>query len=316
MEQTYDEFIQNILDERGRFNCGDAYCERHHIKPRCIDGDNSTENLIDLYAHEHFIAHKLLAQENPDNKSLVYAWTCMAFTRRDYQQRYELTPEEYKEAKIARSIVMSGENNPNYGKPAWNKGKHLSEECKLKLSEANKGKTLSEETRKKISEKIYGTTKSEETRKKMSESTKNSWTDDRRNKHSGKNNPMFSNTHTEEICKKQSERMKERWQNEEYRELMSGENHPFFGCGEKHPMFGKHHSDETRKKISKSHQGIFSGGKNPRAKQVIRLCDGKIYDCGKYAAEENKISYGVFQRKCVKHDEFMYYNEWLTQQND
>ena len=65
-------------------------------------------------------------------------------------------------------------------------------------------------------------------------------------------------------------------------------------------------------KISESH----SGGKNPSAKQVIRLSDGKIYSCGKYAAMENQINYEIFKGKCRRHDEFMYYNEWLTEQND
>ena len=74
----------------------------------------------------------------------------------------------------------------NLGKPAWNKGKHLSAETRKKMSEALKGKKcyifgkhLSEETRKKISEAQngennywFGKHHSEETRKKMSESKK------------------------------------------------------------------------------------------------------------------------------------------------
>ena len=74
----------------------------------------------------------------------------------------------------------------NLGKPAWNKGKHLSAETRKKMSEANKGKPswinskhLSAETRKKIAEAKkgennywFGKHHSEETRKKMSESKK------------------------------------------------------------------------------------------------------------------------------------------------
>lgn len=33
--------------------------------------------------------------------------------------------------------------------------------------------------------------------------------------------------------------------------------------GEKHPMFGKHHSVETKEKISKANKGKFAGEKNP-----------------------------------------------------
>ena len=127
---TYDKFIHNILETRGRFACGELYHERHHIIPKCLGGTNDKENLIDLFAREHFIAHKLLAKENPDNNSLTYAWSCMAFVKRDDIDRYELTPEEYEEAKIAMSNACKGENNQFYGK------RH-SEETRMKMRKSH-----------------------------------------------------------------------------------------------------------------------------------------------------------------------------------
>ena len=50
---TYEEFINNILESRGRFACGNEYHERHNIVPKSIGGTNDEENLIDLYAREH-----------------------------------------------------------------------------------------------------------------------------------------------------------------------------------------------------------------------------------------------------------------------
>lgn len=71
---TYQEFINNILETRGRFGIPEQeYKERHHIIPRCMNGRDEEANLIDLYAREHFIAHKLLAIENSDNYQLIYA---------------------------------------------------------------------------------------------------------------------------------------------------------------------------------------------------------------------------------------------------
>lgn len=116
---TYDKFIQNILETRGRFNCGDTYHERHHIVPKCMGGTNVEENLIDLFAKEHFEAHRLLALENPENNALVYAWSCMAFLNNDRQKRYAISPEEYEEMKILLHIARSGENNP-MAKPVIN----------------------------------------------------------------------------------------------------------------------------------------------------------------------------------------------------
>lgn len=150
----YKEFIQNILNTRGRFNCGDEYHERHHIIPKCLGGDNEEENLIDLFAKEHFIAHKLLAQENPDSNSLVFAWTCMAFPNNSVQERYEVTPEEYEEAKRAISKAMSG--------------RVMSEETKKKLSDAKKGKPLPKWVTEKAAEVNRGVPLTEEHKKNLS----------------------------------------------------------------------------------------------------------------------------------------------------
>lgn len=189
-ELTYEEFIQNILDTRGRFACGDQYHERHHIMPKSVGGGNEEENLIDLYAREHFIAHRLLALENSENEKLVYAYAMMAFPKNCNQNRYEITPEEYETARIILS------NTPK------------SAEHRRKIGEANKGKKRSEETRQKI--KKAHQNPSEETRKKLSKAAK--------------------------------ERM----------------SNP-----ENNPMYGKHHTEETKKKISEHHKGLYEGDKNP-----------------------------------------------------
>ena len=314
MDLTYDEFIQNILDTRGRFECGKEYHEKHHIIPRCMGGDNSLENLIDLYAREHFIAHQLLAQENPENQKLVCAWWRMCNIKNKSKEEYQISPEEYERARIKFADIasqrMKGKNNPNYGKSTWNKGLNLSEETKQKLSELHKGKPLSEETRKKIGEKHSGKVIPKEIRIKMSESGKRSWTEERRINQSGKNNPMFGKTHTEEVRKKIGLSNKNAWTEE--RRKKQSEMSSKMNSGENHPMWGKHISEETREKLSETHKGE----KNPSAKQVVRLIDGKVYACGRYAAEENQINYNTFKSKCRKRDEFMYYDEWLTQQND
>ena len=137
---SYEEFIQNILDTRGRFACGEKYHEQHHIMPKCLGGTDNKDNLIDLYAQEHFIAHKLLSQENPDNDKLAYAFWMMSHIKDENQQRYEVTPEEYEEAKVAFSVIHSkrmkglfaGEKHPNYGK-------HPSDETLEKMSKSHSG---------------------------------------------------------------------------------------------------------------------------------------------------------------------------------
>lgn len=219
--KIYEEFINNILSTRGRFVCGDEYHERHHIIPRCVGGTNDEDNLIDLFAKEHFIAHKILALENPDNNSLVYAWTMMSWVKCDHHDRYELTPEEYEEAKKRFSAI--------------NKGKTLSEETRKKISEAKKN--ITEETRKKMSDNhadvsgknnpMYGKNHSEETKQKLRELSK------------GQPSPMKCKKHSREAKEKMSASKKGKYTGEDnpnygnhkLKGRFTGVNSPSYGSG-------------------------------------------------------------------------------------
>ena len=270
---TYEEFINNNLETRGRFNCGDVYHERHHIIPKCIGGGNETENLIDLFAREHFIAHKLLAKENPKNKELIYAWWCMATANGKHtDDAYKLTPEEYEEIRTMYSKSVTGENNPMFGK------------------------IHSVETRRKISENHadvsgennpnYGKPRSDETKQKLSELRKGKFT--------GEDNPFYGKKHTEEAKQKMSEERKGKF------------------IGENNSFYGKKHTEETKKKISISN----SRGKSARARKVIRLLDLKVYDCLLDVMDDNKISKSTLIDRCKRQLDFMYYDEWIKQQDN
>ena len=198
---TYDKFIDNILNTRGRYGIPEnEYKERHHIIPKCMGGDNSESNMIDLYAKEHFIAHKLLAIENPDNYGCVYAWGLMAHCNSKGQERnYDITPEEYEELKKLMAI-----NNSNFQKELWQ-----DEEYRLKMRKARSGRKLSDEHRKKLSEALKGRKISDETREKIGNIHRGKkLTDEQKAKISnvtkGENNPMYGRTHTEDVKKKLS----------------------------------------------------------------------------------------------------------------
>lgn len=245
---TYKELIDNIFNTRGRFACGNEYHERHHIVPKCMGGTNDEENLIDLFAREHFEAHRLLALENPKNDSLTYAWWMMAHTNNTNQRDYEITAQEYEEAKIAfskmQSETISGENHPMYGK-------HHSEETRKKLSESHKG---------------------------LFSGNKNPMFGIRR---TGKDNPMYGKCLSEETKKKLSN-------------ALSGENNP---------NYGKEFSNDTKLKMRNAKIGKYDGDKNPmygirgkdkvNAKKVAQYdLNGnliKIWDCIKEAADNLNI---------------------------
>ena len=158
---SYNEFIDNILQARGRYILDNQYKERHHVIPKCLGGTNEKENLIDLLPEEHYTAHKLLAQENPNNYKLQYAWWNMAQCKGSTKKRPTVTKEEYALAREAKAKFSTGELNPCYGR------RHTEEE-KLLMSKNHKdfsgknhpryGKKLSEETKQKISKSHTGKT--------------------------------------------------------------------------------------------------------------------------------------------------------------
>lgn len=144
-------------------------------------------------------------------------------------------------------------------------GRKHTEEYKKRLSRICKGRVISEEHRRKISETKKGTC-------------------------SGKNHPMFGRKHTKEARKKMRRRGKGRVKSEETRKKISennkgrvfseehrkrlsivgkgkkqseehrrnlSESHKGLMTGEKHPLFGKKHTEEAKKKMSKSGQKKF-----------------------------------------------------------
>ena len=99
----YNDFICEIITNFGQHrktapNPDGIIYERHHIKPRCMGGTDDIFNLIDLTPREHYIAHKLLAEEYPNEEKIVCAWHFMSVIK---QNRYEATPEEYAASREA-----------------------------------------------------------------------------------------------------------------------------------------------------------------------------------------------------------------------
>lgn len=60
-ERIYNKFISNRRIKESETS-KDKYTELHHIKPKCMGGDDKKENLIRLTPEDHFFAHLLLAK--------------------------------------------------------------------------------------------------------------------------------------------------------------------------------------------------------------------------------------------------------------
>ena len=88
------------------------YTEKHHIIPRSEGGADTDENLVELTAREHFLAHYLLAKAFPEDTGVNYAFLCMS---RDPHGYRDFNSKMYSFVKNQFSNFQSKrfkENNP------------------------------------------------------------------------------------------------------------------------------------------------------------------------------------------------------------
>ena len=119
------------LIDRARSRSLSGYRERHHVKPRCLGGSDESENIVELTAREHFVAHQLLVRIFPGEPKLVYAARMMCADRhgrRSGNREYEWLRRRFS---AALSIAKRGN--------AYKLGTKHSDETRRKISEANKG---------------------------------------------------------------------------------------------------------------------------------------------------------------------------------
>tara|TARA_R110000803_G_scaffold63266_3_gene123860 strand:- start:425 stop:811 length:387 start_codon:yes stop_codon:yes gene_type:complete len=70
--------IYNEIVKRARGRTLEGYKEVHHIKPRCVGGNNTKANLVELTSREHFLCHWLLTRIHPASHGLRFAAFMMA----------------------------------------------------------------------------------------------------------------------------------------------------------------------------------------------------------------------------------------------
>ena len=147
-KKIHDKIIENAISEN-RVKNSNVYYEKHHIIPRCMNGTNDIDNLILLTAKEHFILHKILCLLHPKNAKLAHALWRMVNTGINDKRDYRITAKEYERIKINKSsiqsLMVSGENNPMYGKCHSDDTKRklqrpTKESTKKLISIKNKGK--------------------------------------------------------------------------------------------------------------------------------------------------------------------------------
>lgn len=149
------------------------YTEKHHIIARCMNGDDSKDNLVLLTYQEHVLAHMLLYTMNPDNKDLFLSFSLLIKEKHGEVKTFSINLDYLTELKEERSRFMRGDNNPM-----------KNPEVAKKMSKSRKGIAS-----------FAGKHHTEETKKLLSEKTKSL-------NFKGENHPMYGKKHTKESIEK------------------------------------------------------------------------------------------------------------------
>jgi hypothetical protein len=99
------------LIERAKHRTLDCYTESHHIVPRCMEGTNDVENLVDLTPEEHYLAHLLLVKIHPNHKGLTWAAIQMTYHsngERNNNKMYGWLRRRHSEAAKRRVGELNG----------------------------------------------------------------------------------------------------------------------------------------------------------------------------------------------------------------
>ena len=208
-----------------------GYTEKHHTFPKSIFGKNN--RVVVLTGREHYIAHALLEKiyikryglNDKRTIKMIHAHTLMK-SKGKYYNSYL-----YDSAVIRKSKVLKGKT-PYV----------MTEETRIKMSEARKGRIILEETRRKKSESMKG-----------------------------KNNPNYGKTHSDETKRKIGEANRGKIRTEETKQRMSDTRK-----GENHPGYGKKRDIEIVNKIaekkSKEFLIINPEGKIVCGKNIAKFC--------------------------------------------
>jgi hypothetical protein len=142
-KMNYKKIYESIILRARTRGDVDGYRERHHIIPKSMGGSDCNENMVNLTAREHFIAHWLLAKIHK-NSQMLFALFAMTKPGNDSQKRYTSHSFKYAREKVSKflSETRSGELHPLFGVKGErnpNFGSKRNEEQKANISKARKG---------------------------------------------------------------------------------------------------------------------------------------------------------------------------------
>ena len=270
--KRYEKLVENA---KSRVFPENEYGETHHIIPRCFGGKDSNDNMVKLYAREHYIAHLLLWKMDMipkmHNKMSMALHVMVNGSGNKKQNRSYLIPARIYEQSRKAYITAIKEHFAEHG--GTFKGRKHKPDSIQKIIEAN---ARTKDIRSaKLSGKgngMFGKEHSIETKKVISEGVSNSFNDDRKDEYSKR---LIEKWTDPEYKQQMLELRKtsEGWLNRDWKAISTKTQAGKIANGtNKHTEESKRKLSETRKaKIASGeivpwNKGRKMTGLNPRAK--------------------------------------------------
>lgn len=111
-KKIYDQLVEKCKVRGLDKSALEGYFEKHHIVPRCMEGDDSKENLVLFTAREHYVAHILLWKIYPQDPNLFHAAWMMS--NRSLQDRNSRVYASLREEHARILSLRSEFNSPNF----------------------------------------------------------------------------------------------------------------------------------------------------------------------------------------------------------
>lgn len=107
---NYHKIYESLI-ERAKLRKLSCYRERHHIIPRCLGGNDDSDNIVDLTPEEHYVAHQLLVKMYPNSPPLAQA-AMMMTAQRPSNKVYGWLRKRHRDAM---SQSQAGTGNSQFG---------------------------------------------------------------------------------------------------------------------------------------------------------------------------------------------------------
>jgi hypothetical protein len=139
----YKAHYDRLID-RAKNRVLGGYVEVHHVFPKCLGGSDEAENLVQLTAEEHFVAHQLLVKIYPENKGLAYSVQAMTAGNKNQSNKgrsknklFGWLRKRYAQAQKGR--VKSEQERKNIAEAGRNRApRKFSEQARLNMAEARR----------------------------------------------------------------------------------------------------------------------------------------------------------------------------------